>query len=1015
MSSLEPNLRYWRSFADLENSPEFLDTLADEFPEQAEQLADPLSRRRFFQLMGASLALAGISGCRWEEDHVVPLSRRPDNYIPGVPAYFATSMEVGGVASGLVAKSFDGRPIKVEGNGDHPFSGPKSTAMQQASLLHLYDPDRSIAPVRRDAKGAETPADWGDFDAALAELANSGARIHVLSEATYSPTVERLRKLIGARVQWFEWEPVSFDNELNGLALAYKGRYRTQYRFDQAKTIVALDCDFLGEHPASLRYAADWAAARAPEDGAMNRTYAVESAFSATGAAADHRLPLRSDLIRPFLEALEAKLNANARTPNAEFLKEPVVARFLDAIADDIRATPRRRALICVGPTQPAVVHAIAARINEAIGAVGMALAYRVLPGESEMMRNQIVQLVRKMKSGAVDNLIILGGNPVYNAPADLDFAGALKRVKQSIHLSLYDNETSALSRWHAPRTHYLEEWGDSRSWDGTYTLRQPLIRPLFGGRSMAGVLKVLAGRASTEDRAVVRETYIDLTGRGEKDWRAAVQLGFVRGQTWELKKDEVTVRGITQGPLARSQLGPYVQPTQLEVTFHASTSTHDGRFANNAWLQETPAFLTKLTWDNAALIAPKTAADLDIAHGDVISISIEGASVELPAYVLPGQAPSSIALELGYGRQKAGVVAGYQGKVDSVGVNTYPLRLSTAIDRALGAQVSKTGRRHVLATTQDHFQIDTLGAEQRAERTPMLVKTGTLEQYQRTPNFVTEGAHTREWAKLYQPDTVDEASFNQNLFKTRHGYDDGNKWGMTIDLTKCVGCNSCMLACQAENNVPVVGKEQVVKNREMHWIRIDRYFAGSPDDPQVAYQPVHCQQCENAPCEQVCPVGATLHSEDGLNDQAYNRCVGTRYCANNCPYKVRRFNFHYWHQEYDKARSKVRNLIFNPEVTVRSRGVMEKCTWCVQRIRTAQIYARAERRQLADGDIKTACQQACPTDAIVFGDLNDPTSRVTRLQSVARAYYLLPDLNNRPRNAFLARIRNPNQALEPR
>ena len=1018
MSSLEPNLRYWRSFADLENDPEFLANLADEFPEHAEQLADPLSRRRFFQLMGASLALAGVSGCtRWEEDHVVPLSRRPENYVPGVSVNFATSMELGGVSDGLLAKSFDGRPIKIEGNPDHPFSGGRTTAIQQASLLHLYDPDRSTAPIRRTG-GNEAPATWADFDQALAALAGGAGPIHVLSEATFSPTVERLRALLGARVQWFQWEPVSFDNEVSGLALAFKvedqtGHFRTQYRLDQAQTILALDCDFLGSHPAQLRYAADWAATRRPEEGQMSRLYAVEAAFSATGAAADHRLPLRAEQIGPFLLALEAQLNPGAKAPQAQFLQDEKIKRFLTAVANDIKTTTRRRALIAVGPRQPAVVHAVAARINRAIGAEGMTVAYRVVPGSGETNRNQIKQLSSEMKAGRVETLLMLGGNPVYDAPADVDFAGALARVKQSIHLSLYDNETSAASTWHVPRTHYLEEWGDGRSWDGTYTLRQPLIRPIFGGRSVIDILKTLAGQSGRDNRLMVRDTFVELTGRGERDWRRAIQKGFVVGKTWELKAEDVAVRGFPIPTLSQTQMGPATQPTALELVFTSSTTSHDGRFANNAWLQETPDFLTKLTWDNAALIAPRTAADLGIGQGDVVKLTLGGASIELPAYVMPGQAPSSIAVELGFGRQRAGVVAGYQGKVDSVGVNVYPLRNVDAADVTVGVKVAKTGRRVQLASTQDHWQIDKLGRDARAERVPTLVKTATLDRYQREPEFVKETGHTEEWAKLIKPTEAREAGPTHNLFKTRHDYEN-NKWGMTIDLSKCVGCNSCMVACQAENNVPVVGREQVIKNREMHWIRIDRYFAGDPDDPQVAYQPVHCQQCENAPCEQVCPVGATLHSEDGLNDQAYNRCVGTRYCANNCPYKVRRFNFHYWHQEYDKARAKVRHLIFNPDVTVRSRGVMEKCTWCVQRIRTAQIAARAERRQLADGDIQTACQQACPTDAIIFGDLNDPASRVTRLQAAGRAYFLLPDLNNLPRNAFLARIRNPNPALEP-
>jgi molybdopterin-containing oxidoreductase family iron-sulfur binding subunit len=1029
MSSLEQT-RFWRSFADLDrslgDSPELLAKLADEFPEQAEELADPLSRRRFFQLMGASLALAGITanGCRWEEDHIVPLSRRPDNYIPGVPKLFATSMEIGGAAVGLLARSFDGRPVKIEGNPEHPMSRGKSTAFHQASILHLYDPDRTRAPSRQSASGAVS---WEEVDKVLRQAASAGPRLAILSEATWSPTLLRLRERLPEGHTWTTWEPLSRDSEHEGTRLAFGAPHRVHYRFAEAKTVVALDCDFLGDHPSQLRYSADWARSRDPESGQMSRLYAIESAFSATGAAADHRLPLRSELIKPLLLALEAALTGGAPV-DAAFLEEEKVSKFLAAVADDVRKTRRNRALIAVGPRQPAEVHAIAARLNERLGSAGTAVAYTPDPEpERGSYPAQLRELVDRLNGGQVDTLVILGGNPVYDAPADIDFAAAMARAKQSLHLSPYFDETSAVATWHLPRTHYLEEWGDGRSWEGSYSLRQPLIRPLFGGRSPIGVLKVLTGNAATGDRELVRETFDGITGGGEPAWRKAVQDGFVPGTEWQPASP--AVQQLSVRPLGEGQRAGTRQPSgKLEVVFTASPTSHDGRFANNAWLQETPDFLTKLTWGNAALIAPRTAADLGIGNGEVVSVELGDSKIEIPAYIMPGQAPSSIALELGFGRERGGVIAGYQGRVETVGANAYPLRKAAGLGFAVGAKLTGTGRKESLASTQDHWQIDSLGSGAVAARVHDLVKTASLEHYQREPGFVTASAHTEEWARLVQPNAARDEGAKHHLFKTVHDYDkkvinpeadekdqvavELRKWGMTIDLTKCTGCNSCMVACQAENNVPVVGKEQVIKNREMHWIRVDRYFAGDPDDPEVAYQPVHCQQCENAPCEQVCPVGATVHSDDGLNDMAYNRCVGTRYCANNCPYKVRKFNFHYWHKPLDDARNKVRELLFNPEVTVRSRGVMEKCTWCVQRIRNTEIRARNEGREVVDGEIQTACQQACPTDAIVFGDLNESESRVAKQQSVPRAYFLLADLNNRPRNAFLARIRNLNPAL---
>ena len=1066
MSSLDPFLnkppsnttpevspeRFWRSFADLEDSPEFIAKLADEFPEQAEELADPLSRRRFFQLMGASMALAGVanSGCRWEEDHVVPLSRRPENYVPGTSKMFATSMEIGGVSSALLAKSFDGRPIKVEGNPEHPVSAGKSSAFEQASLLHLYDPDRSRAPSYR-APGEKkiNGSNFEDFDkmwkATVDGLRQSGGDgLAILSEATDSPTIARLRAKMATNnlsdAKWYSWEPLNSDNERVGLTAALGTPLKSIYNLNVANVVLSLDCDFLGDHPEKLRYAREFAGRRDPDapKTQMNRLYSVESTFSLTGGAADHRLPLRSGAIKQFLLAVEAAIGkgrGKALEGAGALMADREIAKFASALVDDLLGAARRGgALICVGARQPAEVHAIAARVNARLKATDRAAKYIPVgapgaqgqvdgSGNELPLAEQIRRLTADMTSGKVKTLVILGGNPAYDAPAELGFASVLSKHPHSVHLSLYKNETSVNANWHVPRTHYLEEWGDGRSWDGTHTLRQPLIRPLFGGRSSLNLVSWFSGDQLKQPRDVVRETVAAKDAAGEIAWRRAVQAGFVaKSETKALAS--ATLQSFRTTPLSGIEAeGKKTTNGSLEVVFAASGTAYDGRFANNAWLQETPDFMTKITWGNAALISIDTAADLGVKNEQNIKVAVDGREVEIPAYIMPGQASSSITIPLGYGREHAGVVAGYVGKVSSVGVNAYPLRMSTELGFASNASVSKGSGSQKLATTQEHWAMDSLGRETVQERIPLLVKEATLSEYRSHPGFVKDSGHTEDWKRLNQPKTNNDdetgESFKHNLFTTKHQYPD-HKWGMTIDLSKCSGCNSCMVACQSENNVPVVGKEQVMKNREMHWIRIDRYFAGDPTNPRIAHQPVHCQQCENAPCEQVCPVGATLHSEEGLNDMVYNRCVGTRYCANNCPYKVRRFNFHHWNKSFDDARNKVRELLFNPEVTVRSRGVMEKCTWCVQRIADTTIKIRNEQvqgdseRRLVDGEIQSACQQACPSDAIVFGDLNDKTSRVSKLQNSERAYLLLADLNNRPRNAFLARIRNPNPVLEP-
>jgi MoCo/4Fe-4S cofactor protein with predicted Tat translocation signal len=1026
MSSLNHDpTGYWKSLEELETDPVAAGS-PDEFPAGAEgDTSDPLSRRNFFQLMGASMALAGIAGpgCRrYEQEEIVPLARRPEDRVPGNTLQYASTYEMSGVAQPLVVTSYDGRPIKVDGNPDHPFVGggvlpgtkvhAGSSPFAQASILHLYDPDRSKSTLKGGSESSLE--DWKAWiEQARPQLTAAGAGVRFLSEATSSPTVQAMKRTLLARIpgaQWHEWEPVSFDNERAGTKLAFGKPYRSFAQLDKAQTIVVLDGDVFLEHPAAVRLSRDFARSRAVEggslgEGVMNRLWAVESTFTTTGASADHRLPLRSELVLPFAMALEALVNGGA-APTAEFLSEKKVAAFLEVLAEELQQNAGK-AVVLAGRRQPPQVHALAAFINAKIGA-GVVQYFEDPEPDRPTHVESISQLARDMQGGAVKALFILGGNPVYDAPADLGFADALAKVETSVHLAEYANETSVKTTWHVPKAHYLETWADARAWDGTLTIAQPLVQPLYGGLSVPEFLLLafpVFGDGVRTGNDAVRGT-IEGTW-APNAWRQAVHDGFVAGTQFPAATPAAGARPpIELSPTQRG--GSRLGKNQLEVVYQPSSTIWDGRFANNAWLQEIPDFLTKVTWDNYALVAPGTAKDLGIENNTIIKVKVDGREIAIAAYTMPGQARDSIGLVLGGGRTRAGKVGG-DGK-KKVGFDVYPLRTVAELDFAAGkATVTPTGEAFELANTQDHWDIregldKKVGDKGIKQRLGMLVVETDAQEFfahdewdaQKDLEFFNDKVHGRRYS----------------LFK-EHEYV-GHQWGMAIDLNQCTGCNACVIACQAENNIPVVGKEQVIKNREMHWLRIDRYFKGSMDEPEIASQPVACQHCELAPCEQVCPVGATTHSSEGLNDMAYNRCVGTRYCLNNCPYRVRRFNFLDFNKEFKEARNRVRNLLFNPEVTVRHRGVMEKCTFCVQRIQNAKITAKNERRDLKDGDIVTACQSACASEAIVFGDLADKTSRVTALHENKRSYDLLSELNTRPRTRFMARVRNPNPKLAP-
>jgi molybdopterin-containing oxidoreductase family iron-sulfur binding subunit len=1025
MSSLDHNAeskQHWRSLAELADAPEFRAFLEAEFPAKADPRG--ISRRRWMQLMGASIALASLSGCRIKQEEILPFAQRPANRVPGEPQYYATAMELSGSATGLLVTSRDGRPVKIEGNPQHSQSQGATDSLAQAAVLGLYDPDRSRM-IRQMTKQGAVVQPWEKFaevvEADLDKLrTNKGAGLRVLAETTSSPTLATLRaRLLQSypEAQWHEYEPLSRDNERAGAKQAFGKPYRTLYDFEQADVIVCLDADLLSDHPAALQHARAFAKRREPTDGRMNRLYAVESGYSMTGSMADHRLRLRSGQIAAFTATLEQQIAGTdvSKTPGlAQSLATGGVPaerlqRALQAIAKDLTAH-RGRAIVAAGPAQPPEVHAAVHRINAALENAGKTVRYMADPEPDRPSHVEAIRaLTADMRSGKVDTLVILGGNPVYNAPADLEFGKALQKVSTRIHLSPYFDETSRECTWHVPQAHFLEAWGDARSYDGTYSIVQPLIEPLWGGKSAIELVALVVGeKASAYD--LVRQTFKETIGNQgfEEKWRRTLHDGLLADSRWREESPKLAA-GSGEAPKSREaesgDSSPHPGPLpegegdreDLEIVFGCNPLLYDGRFANNGWLQETPAPMTRLAWDNAAIFSPATAKTLGVENQTLVRLKYAGREIEIPAYVLPGQADGSVTVPVGYGRLAAGSVGGsVEANVPSVGVDTYRLRQSKAMGFDRGLSVQPTGKPYTLASTQDHHAIDTIGQKGRAERLGQLVREATLAEYKADPQFAQHTVHHPPLASLF-----DEPKY------------EGHRWGMSIDLNKCLGCSACMVACQAENNVPIVGKSRLLEGREMHWIRVDRYFRGSPDDPAVSHQVVTCQHCENAPCEQVCPVMATVHSAEGLNEMVYNRCVGTRYCSNNCPYKVRRFNFFNYHKDLGKPDNAVLKMVYNPEVTVRSRGVMEKCTYCVQRIQAARVAAKNEGREIRDGQIQTACQQACPTQAITFGDLNDPASQVLQDHTANRAYDLLGELNTKPRTAYLARIRNPNPELE--
>ena len=981
--------RYWRSLEELSNAEGFSEMLEREFPNQAASWLDPVGRRGFMKLMGASLALAGLSACtKMPEEEIVPYVKQPEDLIPGKPKYYATAMPFGGAALPVMVESNMYRPTKVEGNPQHPMSMGAADTFAQASILGLYDPDRSqtlsyLGEVRT----------WGTFLGEMrapmnAQKGMQGGGLRFLTETSTSPSLAaQIKALVKAypQAKWYSYDPVNRDAARAAAKAAFGQYVDAHYQLEAADVVLSLDADFLsgGQFPGFVRYSRDFISRRKMEKGVkMNRLYVVESTPSTTGAKADHRLPLRASEIETFARDLaDAIAGQSAASPASN---GDARSKFLAALARDLQQS-RGTSVVIPGEQQSAEVHALAHSINQTLGNAGKTVVYtdpvEVNPTEQTAALRELVDDINARK---VNILVILGGNPVYNAPADLNFEEAIRKVQVSVHLSLYHDETSRLAQWHIPEAHYLESWSDARALDGSVSIIQPLIEPLYQGKTAHEVVAAFTDQPGVNSYDLLQTYWKGQAGGGDFDgfWRRSLHDGFIASTVLPAKTFSAKAAAPPSGSAAAAA-------GDLEVIFRPDPTIYDGRFNNNGWLQELPKPLTKLTWDNAVLISPALASARKLENRDVVEIEVQGRKVKGAIFVLPGQPENSITLHLGYGRTKTGRTGA------NTGFSAYALRTSAAPYFVSGAHLTKTGDQYELATTQSHNLIDnnkTSLTGDEAERRD-LIRVASLEEFEKNPGFAHE--HSEEPS----PDLTLYPKYEY----TEH------KWGMAIDLNSCVGCNACVVACQSENNIPVVGKEQVEVGRAMHWIRIDTYFEGHDlANPSTHFQPLPCMHCENAPCEPVCPVGATVHTTEGLNTMVYNRCVGTRYCANNCPYKVRRFNF-LLYSDYETPSLK---LMRNPEVTVRSRGVMEKCSYCLQRITAGRIAAEKENRWVRDGEVVTACQQTCPTNAIIFGNMNDPDSKVAKLKGDTRNYSLLADVNTRPRTTYIAGVRNPNPDL---
>ncbi|KAA3615298.1 MAG: 4Fe-4S dicluster domain-containing protein [Calditrichaeota bacterium] len=989
MSSVEKKINqkeYWRSMDQLAETPEFKKFLHREFPEGASELGDPVSRRKFFSIMGASMALAGLASCRRPVEKIVPYVKAPEEVVPGVAKYYASTLPFGLNSYGVLVESHEGRPTKIEGNELHPSTMGASNSWLQASLLDLYDPDRSKYVLNNGNKSS-----WKKFVAAWEQISadykeSNGEGLAILAKSWSSPTMARLQRAFlktFPRARWVTYDSISDENKIAGVQLATGSPLVPVYSLEKAKVILSLDADLLLTEPESIRNNKGFASGRrlTSEKDEMNRLYVAEPSYSVTGGMADHRVKIQARQMGAFTAALALELKAQGLSIDVSALSSyknhSFDTKWLSAVAQDLR-TASGQCLVTAGQSLAPEIHALVYAINAALRNNGATVNYYSLVDKALSSQADFSDMTKSIADGSISTLIMLGSNPVYDASAELDFAAAFQKLTHTIHIGMHADETGSQAEWHINGTHALENWGDARAIDGTLSLVQPLIAPLFNGKSETELLHFIASSEEKTAHDIVQETWTNLPGfsNSEKNWRRVLHDGVLKNSALTAMQPQLRMAAISRALTAKPFPTTAAKEDDFDVVFAASASVFDGRFANNGWMQELPDPVTKVTWENVALISVASAKKLGVQSRDVVKLKLATGEIQLPVWVQPGIAENTVVLELGYGHTKLGRIA------TDAGVNVYPLRSLANSYYSVGGILSAKGTTAKVANTQDHSSM-----EGRA-----LIREATLDEYRKDPTFAPEMVEHPPLKSMWED----------------HKYDKGNQWAMAIDLTTCTGCSACTIACQSENNIPIIGKDQVDRGREMHWMRMDRYFSGDEDNPEMATQPVACQHCELAPCEEVCPVAATSHDKEGINVMTYNRCIGTRYCSNNCPYKVRKFNF----LNYTNDTPEIVQMAMNPDVTVRFRGVMEKCTYCLQRINEAKRKAKVDNRSLKDGDVVTACQQTCPADAIVFGNILDPESEVSKVRAQNRDYSIIAELNNRPRTTYQAKIRNANPAL---
>ena len=1043
---------YWRSLEEFQKDPKFLEKAAREFPEGASELKSSISRRNFFKTMGASMALAGLTGCdliRKPKQSIYPYVKRPEHHIPGNSLYFATTHLNGEDAHGLLVESHEGRPTKIEGNPLHPFNKGGTFSFDQASVLDLYDPDR-IKRVLSNGKevSKEVVNEWIK---SLDLNKTKGKEVGILLEKQNSPTLKRLLKELKSKypeIKLYSYSVKNNDNVYKGLKEITKKDVYPLIDFKKPNVIVSLDSDFVANESGSIKSFKEFSSRRIPEKDNFNRLYQFESNFTMTGSLADHRFRVKRSNIELICYAIlkaiyqkgVARVNKflvlkleEALMDSNEQLKSIKALKYLPIIVDDL-INNKEKSLVIAGAHLSPLVHSLVFYINELLGNNQRIIKYKrsfwsLKEEETSIFernndQSSIEALANDIDSGIISTLLVFNNDPVYKAPADLDFKTKISKIN-SLVLSTLANETTALAKVVVPSTHYLEEWGDAISFDGYYSVVQPLITPLYqDSESSLSILAKMLEEVKELD-VIVKET----NDYSIEEWKRILHNG-VGERTQDLLIANVSTVGL-DAFTQRIKERIYRSNEEVEVTFDVDYSVFDGRYINNAWMQELPDPITKLTWDNPIVFSHQTAKRFNVKNYDVISIKYKEAEIKGSVWILPGQADDSLGLKFGYGQETTGII----GK--SSGFNVYPLRRKETGSWIKGVEIKKLAETYILASVQDHWKIDDGIFEGKPSSNSQngrpLYREATLEEFKKDPEFARNQVEVPSLSSFHDKRkkskekeihpmyAKDMSIFNEQVLTGEY------QWGMAVDMSSCSGCNACVVACQAENNIPVVGKEMVLEGREMHWLRLDRYFEGDPNDPKMVHHPVSCLHCEQAPCEQVCPVAATVHSNEGLNDMVYNRCIGTRFCANNCPVKVRRFNFFDYHQESPHSQKKVSSHIFellkepketlqmqfNPNVTVRMRGVMEKCTYCVQRINEVRIEAKTERRKIQDGEIQTACQQVCPTNSIAFGDISDPNSEVSKRKRSKRDYHLLAELNIKPRTSYLAAVTNPNPLIK--